>query len=185
MGFHISWIGFNGVRKADVLDVAGLYDTGEPDEALEEPFCCAELPTGWTILWANDPTYAEDQIKTLSANHAALSCIIMESAMISVAAFHVRGELLWNVSHEGNLSVPTLILTGAVPPQTTTLREEMLAKQKIEDEKLPEHKAGFLGVDYVFEVPVMLAKSICGFRYDQGRYEWGEPAFTVAARRTR
>ena len=103
MGFHISWIGFNGVRRADVLDVAGLSDTGEADEALEEPLSCAELPTGWTILWANDPTYAEDHIKTLSANHAALSCIIMESAMISIAAFHVRGELLWNVSHEGNL----------------------------------------------------------------------------------
>ena len=61
----------------------------------------------------------------------------------------------------------------------------MLAKQKIKDEKLPEHKTGFLGVDYVFEVPVMLAKSICEFRYDQGRYEWGKPAFAIAARKTR
>lgn len=178
MGFHISWIGFNGVRKADVLDVAGLYDTGEPDEAFEEPFCCAELPTGWTILWANDPAYAEDHIKTLSANHAALSFIVLESAMISQAAFHIRGEQSWRISHDGSLGTPNLTLLGDVPPQTATLHARLFEGHTTRLSEKPR-------VDYIFDVPVEVAEMIAGFRYDRWRYDWGEPVFTVAAHKTK
>jgi hypothetical protein len=43
MGFRISWIGFQGAGKADVLAMFGGVDSGIPDEANEAPFSIAEI----------------------------------------------------------------------------------------------------------------------------------------------
>ena len=53
----------------------------------------------------------------------------MASAMISIGAFHVRGEQLWNVSNEGNLETPTLTLMGAVLPETVVQTDQLVAEQ--------------------------------------------------------
>ena len=172
MSFDVSWAAFSKVRKQEVLAAANLQDTGEHDEANEAPFSCAELPNGWTVLYANSSTYTYENIKRISANHAVLSVIIQEYVPTSLAAFHVRGEEIWSVYHEGNAGVLDLTLTGAVPPQTTAIRDRLSVMQQ------SEGKAS--RVDHMFDVPVELAESICGYRHDRWRFSWGQPVFTVA-----
>lgn len=100
MGFHISWIAFKGLKKAEALDIAGLRDTGTQDEANESPFSCAELPTGWTILFSNDFDYASpERAEAFAAKDAMLSCQIHEGIMYSGVRFHDHGHYIWSVSH--------------------------------------------------------------------------------------
>jgi hypothetical protein len=173
MSFDVSWAAFHKVRKQEVLATASLQNTGQHDEANEAPFSCAELPNEWTILYANNSTYIYENIKTISENHAVLSVIIQDYVPTSLAAFHVRGKQVWSVYHEGNAGVLDLTLTGAVPPQTTTIRDRLLILQQREEGKVPR-------VDHMFDVPVELAESICGYRHDRWRFSWGQPVFTVA-----
>lgn len=172
MSFDISWVAFNNVRKQDVLAAAGLRDTGRLDEANEEPFSCAALPTGWTILYANDSTYACRHIGLLSANHAVLSLIIQEYVPTSVASFHVRKEVIWSVSHEGSGGASRLTLEGAVPPQTSYIHDRQLSRRQTEV-RPPQ-------LDPMYEVPIALAESVCGYRHDRWQFPWGRPMFTIA-----
>jgi hypothetical protein len=58
VGFRISWIGFDGKGRTSALEMVGLRDTGEPDEANEAPFSGAEIPGGWFILFSHDFQFA-------------------------------------------------------------------------------------------------------------------------------
>jgi hypothetical protein len=51
-------------------------------------------------------------------------------------------------------------MAGELPPQATPIREALLARQHASEGKQPR-------VDYLFDAPVELAASICGFRHDR------------------
>lgn len=77
MGFSISWIGFHGITKAEVLSRTSLRDTGVPDDALESPFSIAEFPDGWIILHSNDFNYASPaRVAPLSSGCRVIACLV-------------------------------------------------------------------------------------------------------------
>jgi hypothetical protein len=38
-------------------------------------------------------------------------------------------------------------------------------------------------VDYIFDIPVMLAAELTGCRHDRSKFSWGTPHFTALERR--
>ncbi len=168
MSFDLSWAGFNQVSKSSLLDALGFHDTAAWDEVNEAPFSCAELPTGWTVLYAPDSTYTFKNITHLSANHAVLSVIVQEFVPLSLASFHVRGEQSWSVMHDGEQGPFAWALEGQVPPQTGTIHD-----------RLAELGRSSPDFDHLYDGPIELAASICGYRHDRFRFDWGLPYFTV------
>jgi len=172
MGFSISWIGIQ-MPKSRALEIMGFQDTDEIDEANEAPFSAAYLPSGWTIIWSNQFEYASrPEIMWQSSTQRMIGCHVEEHVMFSSCHLAEDGDQLWNVWHEGQQDIYDMNSTGIVPAEF----QAIVAMQKAEQDSAGGDKAD---VDHMFDVPIKLAAAITGFRYDQWRYSWGEPQFTV------
>lgn len=176
MGYRISWLAAEGADKATLLDHFGLVSTGEPDEANEVAFSVAELPTGWTVLWSNDPTFASvERCQPLSKLAPVLSCWVNETVMFSSANYFENGNFLWFVGHNAQEGLRNLESDGSLPAQLDDIKARLLAEQDAEDADSAE-------VDFVFDIPLELAQSVCGFKHDQSEFDWGTPQFVGAER---
>ena len=98
--------------------------------------------------------------------------------MWSAVRLHEKGKEIWSVSHASWKDKCNLESSGMPPAQLAGIREEMLEKQREQD----SITASGMSIYYVFDIPVMLAESICGHRHDLWRYDWGQPQFTIAKR---
>ena len=175
MGFSISWVGFKGLRKADVLSELKFSDSGETDECNEAPYSLAEIPTGWTILFSNDFDFGSvKRIKILSRNCTVISCQVHEGIMFSAAHESLSGRRVWNVWHNGQSEIYNVGVYGRVPIFFHSTKQSLFEKQNA-------HGGRNAGVDYIFDLPVELAFRMTGYRHDRLRFDWGSPAFTVVA----
>jgi hypothetical protein len=179
MGFSISWIAVSGKAKADILKSLSLVDTTEPDEANESSISGAELPGGEYILFLNDLNHPYVQlplVQRLSGGCKLLVCQVEEHVMVSEATMYENGARTWRVTHESERGIYDLQTEGMLPPSLNAIQAEM---------KECQDAAGGVNadVDYLFDVPVMLAASICGYRHDRVALASGEePKFTVLVR---
>ena len=171
MSFKVSWIGFDRKGKAEVLQSAGLHDTGEPDEANEAPFSGAEMPGGWFILFANDFDFvSRKRLAQLSADCRVVGCQVHEGVMVSAAYGYERGNRVWELVHDGQRSMDNLSVFGAPPPSFDEIRRRLTQ----------QHEAEAGGdVDYIFDIPVDVAAAVCNYRHDR----WGIAEFTRLAAR--
>lgn len=174
MGFHICYICVKGLTKAQLLARIGMSATREEDEATEAPFSLAQGPKGWLILWANDFDYASEAVlRGLSAAATAVGCQVHEGIMVSVAREYRDAREVWTVMHDSSRGGLHLAVQGTPPPQFTAIRDRLLAAQAAEPKGEP------LPVDSVFDIPVETARALTGYRYDESRFDWGEPKFYV------
>jgi len=172
MGFKISWIGFHGLGKAEILDLIGAADTGVVEEVPESPLCGAELPGGWYILFANDFEFVTED---LLARCALVACQLHEGVMYSAAYGYERGEQKWMLTHEGDQEITSLDVSGSPPSQFEGIRERLAKEQEDEGGDASE-------VDFYFDIPVETAEAVCGYRHDRWDFAWGQPTFTVLTR---
>lgn len=175
MGFSISWIAVSGTPKADILQILSLVDTAESDEANESPVSGAELPGGWYLLFLNDIVHPFTQaplLQRLSAGGKVLVCQIEEHVMASAAIMYENSVNIWSVTHESENGIYHLAQDGVLPPSLDKIHAEMKASQDAEG-------GDDADVDYIFDVPVVLAAAICGYRHDRVALVSGEePQFT-------
>lgn len=170
MGFSISWIAIAGKSKAEVLATLSLVDTGEPDDANDYPVSGAELPGGWYLLFLNDyahPYNRAPALRELSAGAKALVCQVEEHVMASSALMVEDGVKTWAVTHESEQGIYHVAVEGKPPAALDAIHARMKAEQDAEG----GHDAD---VDCLFEVPVMLAASLCGYRHDHVALASGE-----------
>lgn len=171
MGYSVSWIGFHGLPKSEVLGRTSLRETGVPDEANETPFSLAELPFGWIILFSNDLNFgAAEHLRALSANTTLVSCQVEEHIMFSAAYCWVSGEQVWCVRHDGEKGVYDLTVSGRPPNALDKIKEQLESEQD-------SHGGASAAVDFGFDVPVQLAATITQYRHDRWKFPWGEPRF--------
>jgi hypothetical protein len=176
LGFKISWIGFKGLSKGAVLDHIGFRDTGRREEGPDDPFSLAELPTGWSILFANDFTFgAAEHLRPLSVGCEVVACQAHEGVMYSAAHQASQGHDVWSISHDSDIDRYDLTVSGQPPSFFNAVRSSLQAEQDA-------HGGKDAGVDYIFDIPVEVAFRLTGYRYDRWRFEWGEPDFTVIER---
>lgn len=175
MGYSIAWIAVRGIPKEEVLARLGLADSGEPDEAQESPVCGAELPGGVTLVFFNDfvhPATEAENMARLSVGGEALGCQVEEHVMASAAFQYRDGAKVWDVTHVSDEGLYHLEVGGTPPPLLETIHAEMKATQ--------DEQGGIeADVDCLFEVPLMLAMTVVGYRHDETALVTGEtPVFT-------
>lgn len=178
MGFRISWLAVEGLEKPEMLDQLGLCDTGKPDPHNEAPFSAAALPTGWSVLWANDEGYVTaERAARLSARAQVLAVTVDETCMHCHVRSFENGSERWRLWHEGDEVIDHLGRIGEPPPDAAIIE----AEQRV----LQEAEGPGAEVDFLFDIPTRLAERLCGFKHDamvegwQDRFTAAEPLGTA------
>jgi hypothetical protein len=174
MGFSVTWCAVQEINADRFVQKLGLAPTGQTQENPESLDCMAKLDTGWRVIWHNQyscPYLKPKDLAALSIDQDIILCLIEEHVMASSAEFWSKGKRQWWLSHEGENGPKGLKVDGNPPESYPAIRREMEATQLA--------KGGdSAGVDYIFEIPLGVAKSLVGFKHDDeyshvigGRFE--------------
>jgi hypothetical protein len=96
----------------------------------------------------------------LSIDHDLLLCLVEEHVMASSSEFWSKGKRQWRLSHEGENGPKGLEVDGNPPEVYAATAKEMEALQLAEG-------GDDAGVDYIFEIPLLIAKALVGFKHDE------------------
>ena len=160
MSFSIAWVAVRGRFHSAVLVELGLRATGHYEEFPESPLTCACLPTGWFLVFDNNFELPEPlPLARLSAGAEVVTCLVEEHGMTSAASAWRNGGQIWSIEHDSIEGIFHLVATGELPAVCVAIRDEYLKKQASDGGEQS-------GVDYVFDVPIEVAKALTGFRHD-------------------
>ncbi len=163
MGLMNSWIAVQGVAKADLFAEMGWEETGQEVDPFSgiAAFSYLEKPGGWLVIFSDDFDWAsQEEILAFSQFGLTLGCQFEDKVeMTSIVTAARDGVELWQVSHIAD-PIFRLDVRGEPPVELAAIHEQALRDQ---------HAAGGrdAGVDLIFEVPLDLAKAICGYRADE------------------
>ncbi len=176
MGFNIVWVGVDKSSKSELASLLTVRDTGLADETKEAPISAAELPNGWTIVVFNDlnPTL-QGRIDALGPSRRLVTCAVLEGPMVSQVIHRHGNGSSWSVAHVSEHGLFDLKVEGTPPDFFETIKAKQIAEQNAENE------ADALNVDHIFDVPILLAEHVTGFRHDRYELESGVPNFTILA----
>jgi hypothetical protein len=167
MGVCLSWFAVRGSSREAVLEQLELEGAHAPYRGLPDVFGVAELPDGWLLLVCNHDLKAafEERFVALSHHGSAVACAIEEHVMFQEARGYEDGAEVWRVTHDPDKgqSLYHLEITGTPPANLDKIHRQAIAEQDEEGEDA--------GVDLISDVPLALAKCICGFRHDD---DWPE-----------
>ena len=174
MGYSICWLGFKQATKSAVTEILEMNDTGKVSEVDSSEVLCAELPTGWTVVWSNNIVlWNEEQIASFAKGHNLIAVFVEEHANLSLVLNHSDGKLIWSVGHDpGRGGIYNLEAPEGFPSEFDEIASAMKKRQALAGGESAL-------VDYVFDVPVDIAELLTGFRHDRLMFEWGEPQFTA------
>lgn len=173
MGFSISWLAVRGKPAAEIPALLSLTPTGRHEEIPESPYSAAALPGGWSLLVFDRCEHAflgKDSLRRLSAGCEVVAASAEEHVMASLAEGWKDGQRLWRLAHESEQGLRHLEESGALPKLFGDIREKAFRQQ--------ESDGADGGVDYIFDVPLLVAQSLTGFKHDEGtdlRFEILEP----------
>jgi hypothetical protein len=174
MGFACAWIAVKGKSPEDVLKEFDLNRTGEFEETFDSDYNATKRGQ-WYILIANRdgviPLLKADAYR-LSRNCEMVFCQVEDHVMYSSASYWVDGTNKFFVSHNSDKGETNLEEKGSFPAQYDEIRARLIGEQKKEDSKRSsgDTESMQFPVDYIFDIPVELAKSLTGFRHD----DWSE-----------
>jgi hypothetical protein len=174
MGFSITWCAVRERNADKFVQDLGLTPTGQTEEIPESLDCMAKLDTGWRLISHNKydcPYLRPKELARLSVDQEVILCLVEEHVMASSAEFWSKGKRQWWISHEGECGPKGLDVDGNPPEVYPSIRKEMEASQLAKGGDKAE-------VDYIFEIPLEVAKSLVGFKHDEicphiigGRFE--------------
>ena len=162
MGLSGSWIGFPNLAKERLLRELGLEETGETGDffMVANPFSLGEMPEGALILYSNDFDWADpSRLLDLPRMGLVVGCQFSDTVMASNCSAAQDGQALWHVSHESDKGIYNLEVSGDPPAEFTKIRERCVAEQE-------EEGGEGANVDILFDAPLLLAKLLCGLKYD-------------------
>ena len=163
MGYSQSYIAVFGKNPNDVLAILELRRTGEWEDFPASPCIAASLPGSWFLIVINGAEHeilSEASLSCLSADCDVVTCTVEEHVMCSEATFWKSGRRGWSVTHDAQQGARHLATVGELPDAFAPICERLLARQQMAG-------GGKADVDYLFDIPVALAMSFCGYRYDR------------------
>lgn len=174
MGYSITWCAVREEAADQLLSHFGLSATGQTEEDPESRFSTAKLSTGWRLIWSNqyDCPVLTKGLADFSDGHELLVCHVEEHVMASSAELWLGGSRKWWVSHEGEDGPKGLDTNGHLPECFASIRDEMENIQRAEGGDEAD-------VDYMFEIPLKVAKSLVGFKHDENYESVIEGGFMV------
>jgi hypothetical protein len=178
MGFSITWCAIREEKAEQFLQRLGLSPTGETEEVPESLISTARLDTGWRLMWYNKytcPFLQPQDLASISLDHDVLLCLVEEHVMASSSEMWSGGKRKWWLSHEGEDGPKGLSTDGELPESFPAIREAMEHSQLAEG-------GDDAGVDYIFEIPLMVAQSVVGFKHDEECTHLLDKNFAVISR---
>jgi hypothetical protein len=162
MGYSLSWLAIKGKTPAQILDQLRFTKTGRTEPFPESALTAAELPSGYCLLVSNrsDEVAPDSSLAQLTMGAEAVTCFVEEHVMVSSATGWKDGEKIWSVLHDSQKEPHHLQTDGQLPASFHAIRERLETEQKQADES-------DRGVDFIFDIPVSLAFSKTGYRYDK------------------
>ena len=161
MGFSLSWLAIRGKEQRAVLSELSLTQTAARESIPESDVVGCVLPSGWYLVLYNDvnvPSLEEASLERISRSAEVITCEVEEHAMVSTASGWQDGRRLWYIAHYSDLGLRHLNSEGLLPPSFSEIREAHRARQ--------DAASDVSNVDHYFDIPVEVAKHICGFRHD-------------------
>jgi hypothetical protein len=160
MGFNITVLACLLKDKDILLDQLQLIETDKDDPEYESPRSYGRLGDYYLIWenWRQVTPYDEGQIAAFSKSCPILGCFISEATMWSLAARFENGGVLWSVSHTGENATDDLQVVGSPPAQWAAIVDAISGEASEDTEQT---------VDYFFDGPARLFKSVTGFQYDE------------------
>ena len=177
MGYSMSWAAVRGSTPEQVRNALALLPTGTREEFPESETTAEGLPGGWYMVVSNRDRLrltSDDVLARLSATGEVVACCVEEHVMFSSAARWANGRPVWSVQHDAQRGIEHLEASGDLPPRFTAVRDELRAKEAAAGGRKAE-------VDYIFDVPVVLAQEFAGYRHDEDIPGLAEDAFEVLA----
>ena len=175
MGYHLGWIAVAHTDRDAVLERLGLRSTGAREEIAESKFVGVALRNGRYVVVDNgmDLLLDEDRLMALSEQARVIQCVVEEGRMSFAAAVYERGDQLWSVVRLAEDETSQLRIEGTPPASLHRIRDRYEAKQRAEAED---------SVDWLSEVPVVLAAELSGYRHDEDPDAEGAEPFEVLER---
>lgn len=178
MGISNSWFAVRGVPIDEALAELGLERNREiGDDWPGRELAITPLPDDWImVLHPRIDGAFGNEFVALSKKGPAVACSIEEHVMCQEARGYRDGAEVWRVVHDPNRgeSLFHLEVSGAPPPQLDEIRARLETEQKAEGGE-------DANVDFISDVPLELAKSVCGFKHDD---EWPEGFYFTTLRRS-
>jgi hypothetical protein len=165
MGLAISWMAVSGLEKTQVLERWRLAPKGEITSfggLFGGRIGTCALPDGWTLIVIGDLDHPLTSKQTLELNSAACTVVtfsIEEHVDFSSAEMWENGSQQWQVQYESEGEVPGLEAHGNLPANYAALERECRKNEELENHGPP------FG-DCIFDLPLLLAASIAGYRHD-------------------
>jgi hypothetical protein len=189
MGYSLSWLAVSGKPQRAVYDELGFRPTGEREEIPEADLTGATLPNGWCLIVSNrsGQVASDAAMERLSSSGCELvTCFVEEHVMFSSATGWKDGRKSWSIIHDAQRGIQHLETAGELPPAYGSIRDRLFARQAEENLR----KAGLrrplfprkvlaieeMGCDYIFEIPIEVARELTGYQHDRDIPEMtGEP----------
>jgi hypothetical protein len=176
VGFNMSWIFVDQIDLNELYAALDVKSTGEAADPYDlgtsrVPLAGLKPKEGWCAIFGHYSFVLDISIGTepprlarLPAKSRAVSCVVLEHAMISHASLW-QGREIWQVHHQPSKEQPEhLDFWGDLPPSFIGTWEAALQKQR---EQNATRKLGDWGVDYIFDVPLDVAAEITGYRHNR------------------
>ncbi len=179
MGFSISWLAVKTDELDQLFELTSLVPTTESDEWLESALSGSVLEGGWYFFQArgcDHPLISGESLAGISKLGPTIACSVEEHVMVSIAQGWQSGARGWLVEHDAQSGILNLSAEGDLPASFESIKDDFFAQQNAEGGEDAD-------VDYIFEIPLQVARSLCGYKHDEGSPPWVSPgpvAFTQA-----
>ncbi|MDO8505361.1 MAG: hypothetical protein Q7S48_02190 [bacterium] len=163
MGYSLSWIAVQGHPTDEIKEFFGLKTTGTYGRYGKHALVGRALSDGWYLLIANtcdDKIIRDEILESLSKDCQIVACSIEEHVMFSASALWKKGKKIWSVTHNGEEDSFDIAEHGNIPASYSALKNQAIAEQKAEGDT-------DMMVDHLFDLPLLLAKQLVGFKHDE------------------
>src|SRR6185437_6139789 len=163
MGVSMSWCAVREEHAEALLQQLGLTPTSKTEEIPESLISIGKFDTGWRVICYNKvvcPFLQPQHLAELSKERDLLFCQVEEHLMWSSADMWSAGAVAWRLAHEGEHGPKGLDAYGALPPSFPAIRQEMEQEQR-------DAGGDDADVDYIFEIPLRVARDLVGFKHDE------------------
>ncbi len=163
MGFSHSWIAVQGLTTERAIEALGfeIEEIREPEDMTADGLYVGAMPNGWLIALTDRQDNAfESPLVDLAKFGPAVACEVNERVMYSEARGYDANAETWRVIYDCEDGPEALKIEGNPPPQFDKIQREAKAEQEDDD-----------GVDVLFEIPALLARSICGYMLGENEPE--------------
>ncbi|WP_374467932.1 hypothetical protein [Phenylobacterium sp.] len=159
MGYSVAWIAVKGVTPEALMETLGLEPAGS---VRRNQAHVGALAGGWA-LYVDDNierAFGQPLERLVALGAMTLAAREEDHVMYCEARGYEGGRETWRVVRDSSEEpYMHVAVTGQPPPQFEEIRANAFAEQVAEGGEEA-------GVDMIFDIPLELSRSLCGYRPD-------------------